>query len=121
MDPHRRRSENDLRHRGRLARPVADPSPRPTRRRLRHHPAPDQDSQGPGKKLANGKAKFSFTSSEAGSSFECKLDGKKTTRCRSPKTYSGLKPGHHTLSIWATDAAGNKDQSPAKRSFRVPR
>jgi hypothetical protein len=77
--------------------------------------------KGPGKKLANGKAKFSFTSSEAGSSFECKFDGKKTTRCRSPKTYSGLKPGHHTLSIWATDAAGNKDQSPAKRSFRVPR
>ena len=77
-------------------------------------------TKGPGKKLAHGKAKFSFASSEAGSSFQCKLDRKKTASCRSPKTYSGLKPGRHTLSVWATDGAGNKDQSPAKRSFRVP-
>jgi hypothetical protein len=77
-------------------------------------------TKGPGKKLAQGKAKFSFTSSEPGSTFTCKLDKKKAARCRSPKTYSGLKPGRQTLSVWATDAAGNKDPTPAKRSFRVP-
>jgi hypothetical protein len=76
--------------------------------------------RGPGKKLAKGKAKFVFTSSEAGSTFACKLDGKTAAACRSPKSYSGLKPGRHSFRVWATDAAGNKDPSPAKRSFRVP-
>jgi hypothetical protein len=74
---------------------------------------------GPGKRLAAGKAKFVFASSEAGSSFTCKLDKKKATACRSPKSYAGLKPGRHTFSVSATDAAGNKDRTPAKRSFRV--
>jgi hypothetical protein len=77
-------------------------------------------AKGPGKKLAKGKAKFSFASSEAGSRFECKLDGKKVTACKSPKRYSGLKSGRHTFKVWATDAAGNKDPTPAKRRFQVP-
>jgi hypothetical protein len=75
---------------------------------------------GPGKKLAQGKAKFALSSSEPGSSFTCKLDKKKASACRSPKSYAGLKPGSHTFKAWATDAAGNKDPTPAKRSFRVP-
>jgi hypothetical protein len=77
-------------------------------------------SAGPGRKLARGRAKFSFSSSEAGSTFQCKLDRKKVDGCRSPKSYSGLKPGHHTFDVWATDPAGNKDPTPAKRRFRVP-
>jgi hypothetical protein len=76
--------------------------------------------KGPGKKLSKGKAKFSFSSSEANSTFTCKLDGKKPARCRSPKSYKGLKPGRHTFRAWATDAAGNKDPTAAKRTFRVP-
>jgi hypothetical protein len=75
---------------------------------------------GPGKGLAKGKAKFAFRSSEAGSRFECKLDRKKVARCKSPRRYTGLKPGRHSFSVWAIDAAGNKDPTPAKRSFRVP-
>jgi hypothetical protein len=76
-------------------------------------------SKGPGKKLARGIAKFSFKSSEPGSTFQCKLDRKKPAKCKSPKTYKRLKPGRHTSKLWAIDAAGNKSQ-PAKRSFRVP-
>lgn len=75
---------------------------------------------GPGKKVAHGKAKFAFRSSEAGSHFECKLDKRKTRACTSPKRYTGLKPGRHVFKVWATDAAGNKDPAPAKRRFRVP-
>lgn len=75
---------------------------------------------GPGKKLARGRARFSFTSSEAGSSFRCELDKKRVAGCRSPKSYGHLRPGHHTFKVWATDAAGNKDRTPAKRGFRVP-
>jgi hypothetical protein len=76
-------------------------------------------AKGPGAKLAQGKARFSFRSSEKGSSFKCKLDGRKVRRCVSPKRYSGLKPGRHTFKVWAIDAAGNQDPTPAKRRFRV--
>ena len=90
-------------------------------------PGPDTEAprttivSGPGKKLDRGVAKFSFKSSEAGSTFRCKLDGKKTARCKSPKRYRHLKPGRHVFKVWATDASGNKDPTPAKRRFRVPR
>jgi hypothetical protein len=76
--------------------------------------------KGPGSGLAAGRAKFRFSSSEAGSRFECKLDRAKPARCRSPKRYRRLKPGKHVFKVWAVDAAGNKDPSPARRRFRVP-
>jgi hypothetical protein len=76
--------------------------------------------KGPGKRLDEGVAKFSFKSSEPGSTFQCKLDGKRAARCRSPRVFKRLKPGSHTFRVWATDAAGNKDPTPAKRSFRIP-
>ena len=77
-------------------------------------------AKGPGRKLDEGIAKFSFTSNETGSTFKCKLDGRKTADCKSPKRYRHLKPGRHTFRVWAIDAAGNKDPTPAKRRFRVP-
>jgi hypothetical protein len=77
--------------------------------------------KGPGKKLAKRIAKFRFRSSEPGSAFLCKLDRRKATRCKSPRTYRRLKPGRHAFRVWAIDAAGNKDPTPAKRRFRVPR
>jgi hypothetical protein len=77
-------------------------------------------TKGPGKKLGLGIAKFSFKSNEAGSTFRCKLDRRKAAKCKSPKTYKRLKPGRHTFKVWAIDVAGNKDPTPAKRSFRVP-
>lgn len=84
--------------------------------------APPQTTiaKGPGAKLALDKAKFSFRSSEKGSTFVCKLDKRKAKPCASPKTYKGLKLGPHTFKVWASDAAGNKDATPAKRNFKVP-
>jgi streptogramin lyase len=77
-------------------------------------------AKGPGRKLAQGKAKFAFRSNEPGSHFQCKLDKAKPKPCASPKTYKGLKPGPHAFKVWAIDAAGNKATKPAKRSFKVP-
>jgi hypothetical protein len=64
-------------------------------------------------------AKFRFTSSEKGSTFRCKLDRKPWRRCKSPKTYKGLKPGKHVFKVRAIDKAGNVDPTPAKRKFEV--
>lgn len=83
-------------------------------------PPQTQIAKGPGTKLAQGKAKFSFRSSEPGSHFQCRLDKRKVRPCSSPKKYSGLKPGRHLFKVWAIDAAGNKDPTPAKKRFRVP-
>ncbi len=65
------------------------------------------------------KVKVAFSSSEAGSTFTCKLDGAKAAACRSPKTFKGLKRRKHTLRVWATDKAGNRDATPAILRFKV--
>jgi hypothetical protein len=75
--------------------------------------------KGTRKKSTKTKAKFKFGSDEIGSTFKCKLDGKTFTPCRSPKTYKHLKPGKHVFKVRATDAAGNVDQTAAKRKFKV--
>jgi hypothetical protein len=76
-------------------------------------------SSGPGKKLAAGIARFRFRSSAAGSHFLCKLDRRKAAGCKSPKAYRRLKAGRHVFRVWAIDAAGSKDPTPAERRFRT--
>ncbi len=75
-------------------------------------------TKGPKAKSASTIAKFKFKASEAGSSFQCKLDKGKFKSCRSPKTYKKLKPGKHLFKVRATDKAGNVGK-PAKRKFTV--
>jgi RTX calcium-binding nonapeptide repeat (4 copies)/NHL repeat len=62
---------------------------------------------------------FSFTSSQPGSSFECKIDSGSYAACSSPNTTADLVDGPHTFSVLATDPAGNPDSTPATRSFTV--
>ncbi len=62
---------------------------------------------------------FTFSSTEAGSTYECKIDIGSFGSCTSPKTLAALPDGSHTISVRATDAAGNTDPSPATRSFKV--
>ncbi len=64
-------------------------------------------------------ASFAFSASEAGSTFQCKLDSGSWTNCASPQSYSGLSVADHTFSVRATDAAGNVDGSPATRSWTI--
>ncbi len=63
---------------------------------------------------------FRFASSESGSRFRCKLDGKPYRSCASPRAYT-VALGKHAVRIVAIDAAGNADPSPALFRFRVMR
>jgi CSLREA domain-containing protein len=75
--------------------------------------------KGPRARSHKRTAKFKFVSSEAGSTFQCRLDKKRFNPCRSPKRYRRLKPGKHVFEVRAIDPAGNRDKTPATRRFRV--
>jgi sugar lactone lactonase YvrE len=74
---------------------------------------------GPSGELSSTTATFTFTATEAGSTFLCQLDGGGFAACTSPKSYPGLTPGLHTFRVKAQDQAGNEDPSPAERTFTV--
>ncbi len=76
--------------------------------------APDTSiSGGPIAELTATSAGFNLSSSEAGSTFECKLDSGSWAACTSPKSYSGLTLGLHQFLARARDGAGNVDPTPA--------
>jgi hypothetical protein len=62
---------------------------------------------------------FAFSSTEAGSTFQCRVDSGAWVACTSPWTTPSQADGPHTVSVRATDAAGNTDATPAERSFTV--
>jgi acid phosphatase type 7 len=66
---------------------------------------------GPSGTLSSNSATFAFSSNEAGSTFECSLDGAAFTGCSSPKDYTNLSDGSHTFEVKATDTAGNVSQT----------
>lgn len=62
---------------------------------------------------------FRFISDEAGSRFECKLDRKPFSPCRSPFTAKRLRPGPHSFKVRALDDSDELDPSPAAYVFSV--
>jgi Tol biopolymer transport system component len=71
--------------------------------RIRKHPK---------KRTTKRRAKFTFSSSQSGSRFECKLDKRRFRSCRSPFERR-LKPGRHVFRLRAIGPAGVPDPTPA--------
>jgi outer membrane protein assembly factor BamB len=76
-------------------------------------------TDGPQGTTRTGNVSFSFTSSENGSRFECKLDSGTWDVCTSPRSYSALPDGTHTFQVRATDSVGGTDPSPASRTWTI--
>jgi Ca2+-binding RTX toxin-like protein len=96
--------------------PLPKPPPvdrRAPRTRLGAHPRAVVFSRTKWRRVA-----FRFTASEPGSSFRCKLDRKPYRGCASPRRYR-VKAGRHAFRVFAVDAAGNQDPTPALFRFRV--
>jgi hypothetical protein len=87
--------------------------------------APDTTiDSGPSGSTTATSASIAFSGADnvtaAGSlTFQCKLDGGSYRTCTSPKSYTGLALGSHTVSVRARDAAGNTDASPAIATWTV--
>jgi hypothetical protein len=65
------------------------------------------------------RARFRFVSTETGSRFQCRLDRRPWTACRSPHGYARLKRGLHVFRVRARDRVGNVDPTPVVRSWRI--
>ena len=65
-------------------------------------------------------ASFTYSSSEPGSSFECKLDAGPFQACEPGGiAYTGLAAGQHAFQVRAIDPSRNVDPTPAGYSFGV--
>jgi hypothetical protein len=93
---------------------AGNPDPTPALHEWTIQPA---DSVAPNTTLGSGGPPFTFSSNEAGSTFECQVDSGAWSSCTSPHSVTGLSAGSHTFRVRARDAAGNVDASPAVRTW----
>ena len=71
-------------------------------------------------KKKSAKAKFTFSSDEAGSTFMCRIDAKPFADCTSPATVTA-RVGTHVFTVVAIDPAGNADPTAAAKQIKVVR
>ncbi|HMI88012.1 MAG TPA: hypothetical protein VK550_28205 [Polyangiaceae bacterium] len=61
---------------------------------------------------------FTFSSTKMGSTFQCRIDGAAFVACTSP-TVVAVAPGAHSFQVYAVDAGGVVDPSPANYMWSV--
>ncbi|MFN8111754.1 MAG: right-handed parallel beta-helix repeat-containing protein [Solirubrobacterales bacterium] len=82
--------------------------------------APETTAAG-AKKQRGHRGRFTLSSSEEGSTFECRLDRGAYAPCVAELKTRRLNLGRHTLFVRATDAAGNTDPTPYAKKFKLKR
>jgi myo-inositol-hexaphosphate 3-phosphohydrolase len=82
--------------------------------------APDTSiDSGPSGVVNDTNATFTFSSTDASATFQCRLDGVPFAACRSPQQYAGLAESSHTFDVRAVNSAGTADPTPASRTWTV--
>jgi predicted phage tail protein len=76
-------------------------------------------TSGPTGATSSTSATFTFSASQAGSTFECRRNLAAFVACASPMTYSFLADGTHTFEVRATDPSDNVDPTPATATWTV--
>jgi hypothetical protein len=74
----------------------------------------------PSNPSSSATASFTYTSNEASSSFECRLDGGLFSACQAVGiSYTDLGAGPHAFEVRAIDPSSNVDATPASYSFEI--
>jgi hypothetical protein len=60
-----------------------------------------------------------FAATGGATGFQCRLDRRKWSRCRSPKRYRHLEPGRHSFAVRAAGPAGATLGAPLRRRFVI--
>jgi Tol biopolymer transport system component len=94
--------------------PLAPPGPEflTPRTRITFAPAAKTRSRSP-------VFRFTDSTGQSGTTFECKVDRKSWRRCSSPLRLKRLSRGKHVLQVKAINAAGEVEPKPVKRAFKV--
>jgi hypothetical protein len=77
------------------------------------------DGPAEGATISDTTPSFAFTSDQAGSSFECRVDTATFAACDSPSSTATLVPGRHTFEVRAINSAQEADPTPASRTFTI--
>jgi PKD repeat protein len=102
---------------------AGNPDPTPELRGFKVDTVPPQTSFASGPEgLTRWLESFGLAADEPASFFECALDGASLSYCSSPYVLpDSLPDGQHTVRAVAIDQAGNRDPSPATRTFVLDR
>lgn len=105
---------------------TADPTPANRTWTIDAGPPPDTEApettieSGPSGTVDTRSASFTYSSSESGSTFECRLDDGDFEPCPADgSSHTGLADGEHTFHVRATDAGDNTDLTPASRTWTI--
>ena len=74
---------------------------------------------GPSGLTSSASAAFTFSADDPLARFLCSIDSAAPFTCTSPYGQSGLEEGPHTFEVYAVDANGNADPTPATRSWTI--
>jgi hypothetical protein len=96
-----------------------DPTPASRSWTVDTTPSDTSLDSGPAGNVATSGATFTFSSPDGAATFECRVDGAPFAACTSPTSYANLADGSRTFEVRAVDSAGNRDATPASRTWTI--